>query len=126
MRISYWSSDVCSSDLIARRLKLKFCCAWLIVRVGLVMRAGERDRAARQAGRSKEIRGSTPGSARPGSYRHAPRLARPARGPRASQSRSPPPQSANRSEERRVGKECVSTCRLRGAAYPSKKKTKQK
>src|SRR3546814_19204506 len=59
------------------------------------MRAGERDRAARQVGRSKEIRGSTPGSARPGSYRHAPRLARPARGPRARQNRSPPPQSAN-------------------------------
>src|SRR3546814_12078814 len=27
-----------------------------------------------------------------------------------------------RSEERRVGKECVSTCRYRGAAYHSKKK----
>src|SRR3546814_11325778 len=89
MRISYWSSDVCSSDLIARRLKLKFCCAWLIVRVGLVMRAGERDRAARQAGRSKEIRGSTPGSAR--------------------------------SEERRVGKECVSTCRSRWSPLHYKK-----
>src|SRR3546814_17700152 len=27
-----------------------------------------------------------------------------------------------RSEERRVGKECVSTCRSRGAPYPKKKK----
>src|SRR3546814_11112467 len=28
----------------------------------------------------------------------------------------------NRSEERRVGKECVSTCRSRWSPYPSKKK----
>src|SRR3546814_13366230 len=30
----------------------------------------------------------------------------------------------NRSEERRVGKECVSTCRSRGSPYPQKKTTK--
>src|SRR3546814_8195314 len=30
-----------------------------------------------------------------------------------------------RSEERRVGKECVSTCRYRGSPYRQKKKTKQ-
>src|SRR3546814_21049289 len=33
--------------------------------------------------------------------------------------------SDRRSEERRVGKECVSTCRSRWSAYPSKKKTKK-
>src|SRR3546814_11959711 len=33
---------------------------------------------------------------------------------------------ALRSEERRVGKECVSTCRSRGSPYQSKKKTKKK
>src|SRR3546814_14841478 len=33
---------------------------------------------------------------------------------------------AERSEERRVGKECVSTCRSRWSPYHSKKKTKQK
>src|SRR3546814_15693545 len=32
----------------------------------------------------------------------------------------------NSSEERRVGKECVSTCRSRWAPYPEKKKTKKK
>src|SRR3546814_12014366 len=32
---------------------------------------------------------------------------------------------ANRSEERSVGKECVSTCRSRGAADPLKKKKKK-
>src|SRR3546814_11130941 len=31
-----------------------------------------------------------------------------------------------RSEERRVGKECVSTCRSRGSPYNSKKKKKKK
>src|SRR3546814_19054104 len=31
---------------------------------------------------------------------------------------------ATRSEERRVGKECVSTCRSRWSPYPSKKKKK--
>src|SRR3546814_12545775 len=30
---------------------------------------------------------------------------------------SPKKQAANRSEERRVGKECVSTCRSRGSPY---------
>src|SRR3546814_18904727 len=30
-----------------------------------------------------------------------------------------------RSEERRVGTECVSTCRSRGSPYPYKKKTKK-
>src|SRR3546814_15126277 len=33
--------------------------------------------------------------------------------------------AALRSEERRVGKECVSTCRSRWSPYPSKKKTNQ-
>src|SRR3546814_15604703 len=32
----------------------------------------------------------------------------------------------NRSEERRVGKECVSTCRSRGSPLHKKKKTQQK
>src|SRR3546814_11606071 len=35
-------------------------------------------------------------------------------------------QEVNRSEERRVGKECVSTCRSRWSPYNYKKKTKEK
>src|SRR3546814_19653622 len=35
------------------------------------------------------------------------------------------PQDGDRSEERRVGKECVSTCRSRWSPYHSKKKTKK-
>src|SRR3546814_11202432 len=74
MRISDWSSDVCSSDLAFQR-------PW---RVG---------------GRS------TPGGRR---------IAR-ARGLSERQVRG-------RSEERRVGKECVSTCRSRWSPYHKKKK----
>src|SRR3546814_19240491 len=83
MRISDWSSDVCSSDLTAspprarrgRRLCLR--------------RAPPDDRTAKD---------------------------RPRRGRRSSR-HSPP----GRSEERRVGKECVSTCRSRWSPYHSHK-----
>src|SRR3546814_6499313 len=63
MRISDWSSDVCSSDLRAR--------------AGSIRGAADEDCAT---------------------------------GPRPVDSR---PLAADRSEERRVGKECVSTCRSR-------------
>src|SRR3546814_14337165 len=36
------------------------------------------------------------------------------------------PSAASRSEERRVGKECVSTCRYRWSPYHEKKKNKKK
>src|SRR3546814_16516804 len=72
MRISDWSSDVCSSDLDA----------------GLVPLA---ERGAR----------------------HRARLCQ-----KAGQER---PRTARRSEERRVGKECVSTCRSRWSPYHYKK-----
>src|SRR3546814_11376284 len=88
MRISDWSSDVCSSDLALggvpqhnRRRDL-----------GLEPHAGALvglDGVAR-----KMPRGSAVGRDR-----------------------------AHRSEERRVGKECVNTCRSRWSPYPSKKKT---
>src|SRR3546814_3366678 len=65
MRISDWSSDVCSSDLHRRRADL--------VRT-----------ARRERGRGQEVRAAEP---------------------------------RRRSEERRVGKECVSTCRSRWSPY---------
>src|SRR3546814_9690775 len=74
MRISDWSSDVCSSDL-----------------------PGSRRCRPPDAPR------------RPPPARH--RLPKPA--PRALRPTSPP----MRSEERRVGKECVSTCRSRWSPY---------
>src|SRR3546814_8594267 len=79
MRISDWSSDVCSSDL-HRRLCPR--CQY----------AGHRDLADAQYPRAFRLEG-----------RRVP--------------------VALRSEERRVGKECVSTCRSRWSPYHSKKKT---
>src|SRR3546814_13665909 len=83
MRISDWSSDVCSSDLNLRH---------------------------RQKGRRTAPRTRQPGSqrARPRSLGQAPDGLGPG--------------NDRRSEERRVGKECVSTCRSRWSPYHSKKK----
>src|SRR3546814_2524565 len=90
MRISDWSSDVCSSDLS-------------------------------QAARGE--RGGAGGAPHPRPRSRAPlpadpplRLAAPpAR--RLREAEGPAGISAQRSEERRVGKECVSTCRSRWSPY---------
>src|SRR3546814_12182561 len=96
MRISDWSSDVCSSDL-----------------EGHDRRQRERDQddeevgihaAGGVPGRSFRGRGGSPG-------RERCRL-------------SPSFVIAGRSEERRVGKGCVSTCRSRWSPCHSKKKRK--
>src|SRR3546814_20143460 len=105
MRISDWSSDVCSSDL-QRRPGLEPCrhhigktedgkqdCRGDAVRQGMQAEGESRDGAENdQVGRPVE-------SAVP-AYAQAPL----------------------RSEERRVGKECVSTCCSRGSPSHSKKK----
>src|SRR3546814_18707650 len=78
MRISDWSSDVCSSDL-------------------------PEERPAREGRRFDRRPGGLDRPSRP-----HPEPQRPPRG--------------GRSEERRVGRECVSTCRSRWAQYHSKKK----
>src|SRR3546814_3765376 len=84
MRISDWSSDVCSSDLHV-----------------------DPDRRAERA------RG--PENRRPRD-RHEVRRADPRRRARRL-CRQHRPDGAVRSEERRVGKECVSTCRSRWSPY---------
>src|SRR3546814_6751703 len=86
MRISDWSSDVCSSDLAADAVNPPSAPA---------------PRAEGMAGLAKglailEAFGSQ----------------------HASLTISEAADLANRSEERRVGKECGSTCRSRGAPYP--------
>src|SRR3546814_7193271 len=81
MRISDWSSDVCSSDLGGRN----------------PLRCG-----GRQCG--------------PEVGRHC--------ADRTVPERSRRTRSRGRSEERRVGKECVSTCRSRWSTYHEKKKIK--
>src|SRR3546814_2449253 len=80
MRISDWSSDVCSSDLEALDLKSKSGVHRLISALeerGFIRRLPNRARAL------EVLR-----------------------------------QPEDRSEERRVGKECVSTCRSRWSPYP--------
>src|SRR3546814_7987564 len=96
MRISDWSSDVCSSDL-QKRFEIN----------------GHRARPCRQ--RSSAAVWRRRGAAGRASGHQGLRFPC----PRPSRS------SADRSEERRVGKECVSTCRSRWSPYNSKKKKKQ-
>src|SRR3546814_17548237 len=78
MRMSDWSSDVCSSDL-----------------------------------REHPLRPSSTGRHRPSQQ-----------GVVLDQSRGRPDRGGARSEERRVGKECVSTCRSRRSPYHQKKTMK--
>src|SRR3546814_13586383 len=91
MRISDWSSDVCSSDLDAEETVLIY-----LYNSPLEAFRGGSDHPWR--------RRSISSSSRNTSSRFS---------------------AASRSEERRVGKECVSTCRSRWSPYPKKKKTKQ-
>src|SRR3546814_14886411 len=93
MRISDWSSDVCSSDLLALFLP------------------GPRLRPGFRLGLPPCLAGGLLASLR-GVLGHG---------------GMPPGKSdaatcEGRSEERRVGKECVSTCRSRWSPYHSKKK----
>src|SRR3546814_10895328 len=91
MRISDWSSDVCSSDLHPAGAGLDDAVAnhYLAAFQAAFVRA---DRRLGQAG------------ARPGAdLRHL--------------RRTQWAKSSNRSEERRVGKECVSPCRSRWSPY---------
>src|SRR3546814_5536886 len=87
MRISDWSSDVCSSDLQGLRLLAD------ALHRGLVL---QHHRAALQGGRDRlEAAGAQ--HQLEGPLHHG--------------------GSVVRSEERRVGKECVSTCRSRWSPY---------
>src|SRR3546814_11333699 len=94
MRISDWSSDVCSSDLWNDEETLR--------RPGDVM---ARDRELWDFQRSLV----TADGVERVMLVNARRMALP---------------DSERSEERRVGKECVSTCRSRWSPYPSQKNTK--
>src|SRR3546814_14561574 len=87
MRISDWSSDVCSSDL---------------------------RRCGKGVGDAGECAAADPLYRR---WRHQQRS-------RSEQAAARTGRTDRRSEERRVGKECVSTCRSRWSAYHYKKKTK--
>src|SRR3546814_6418673 len=92
MRISDWSSDVCSSDL---RHAVR-----------------SRHRTFRRDRRSAVLQPHR----HPGA-RHSGRV--PGGGGELAE-RAKPVTLGKRSEERRVGKECVSTCRSRWSPYPLK------
>src|SRR3546814_19793280 len=87
MRISDWSSDVCSSDL-----------CWS------AKRARTSSGPAVCVSRETSVSTSTPSCV-------------------CSSMSSRVSSTRSSSEERRVGKECVSTCRSRWSPYPSKKNT---
>src|SRR3546814_5741518 len=93
MRISDWSSDVCSSDLVPRRANRR-----------AHINAGDRTT---------------------GAFAHFPLKRDNDGGPLISifeAARDNADNAGVRSEERRVGKECVNTCRSRWSPYHSKKK----
>src|SRR3546814_20989670 len=92
MRISDWSSDVCSSDLLGCRLLSGFAVEAASIRIGRQMAAAM----------AMGAHGAWCGSVWLTTA------------------------EAERSEERRVGKECVSTCRSRWSPYHYKNKTKRR
>src|SRR3546814_12683495 len=104
MRISDWSSDVCSSDLTVDR-RGDFAVAAQDAEVAAIAGGGERLRLGEgQLGRAPEkVR-----------FDHAGQSAIVSAVTGAVVSRS---HSASRSEERRVGKECVRSCRSRWSPY---------
>src|SRR3546814_2950493 len=89
MRISDWSSDVCSSDLALGAIEMLARLYWYTVEFGLI----DTPRGLRTYGAGILSSG----------------------GEIAYCIDSPDPNRIGRSEERRVGKECVSTCRSRWA-----------
>src|SRR3546814_3417548 len=95
MRISDWSSDVCSSDLDwARRHHLPALAGDARAEIAVIVDA-DADRRAQAGAQFSAPTASSLDEALTG---------------------------AQRSEERRVGKECVSTCRSRGSPCPEKNK----
>src|SRR3546814_12609872 len=110
MRISDWSSDVCSSDLDQQ-----------------TVRPERQHRAGRHAdidGRRRERRAAVAGN------QHLTGLADQhdamIKSGGGGQTGIQMGVQRLRSEERRVGKECVSTCRYRWSPYHSKQKTTKK
>src|SRR3546814_18511963 len=114
MRISDWSSDVCSSDLNAKVV------LHLLVDVDQARRHPHPrlHRKAQAMRLPRPVIGVLPQDHDP----HVPRRRRverrePVARPRINRL------ALGRSEERRVGKECVTTCRSRRSPYPQKTKT---
>src|SRR3546814_18145334 len=108
MRISDWSSDVCSSDLEDRSAQPPA--------------PPDPDSASAQSGRTVPAPGPSPNPHWPArsTTACAYQTGRPRIAPRYRHRYRPP-----RSEERRVGKECVSTCRYMRSPSTLQKNNKQ-
>src|SRR3546814_17121508 len=102
MRISDWSSDVCSSDLDAEDV----ASGRLAARLDVDLAGARPDSHAGDRRGGGVVLGGLAG-AQVSKLRHL----RAVGGSQEDQT------AVFRSEERRVGKECVSTCRSRGAPY---------
>src|SRR3546814_20068305 len=100
MRMSDWSSDVCSSDLQGA--------AGCAVHIGRDVELPHQRDGGGVAPAGRDLRAEQDA----GPLRLDQDVDKPLDVVRV----------ADRSEERRVGKECVSTCRSRGSPYTSKKK----
>src|SRR3546814_20901037 len=100
MRISDWSSDVCSSDLPSPIAGVELERARALDRGAVIIAI---------------LRDSRLGAGIDKGPRH--RQIQPEALDRNRPPAPPVPRVTIRSEERRVGKECVSTCRSRGAPY---------
>src|SRR3546814_16826615 len=107
MRISDWSSDVCSSDLHVIPLYTPECrqCKFCLSRKTNLCQA---IRATQGTGLMPDATSRFSLGGKPLFHYMGP---------------STFAHYIVRSDERRVGKECVSTCRSRGAPYNKKKKT---
>src|SRR3546814_13482290 len=102
MRISDWSSDVCSSDLVSARFATD---------IGITVGAA----AALALGAWRVSQGEMTLAALLVVLMAGTEIFRPLRDMRSVLH---PGLMGQRSEERRVGKECVSTCRSRWSPYP--------
>src|SRR3546814_19019600 len=101
MRISDWSSDVCSSDLSARKLVAGIAADRSALRL-VVNTLAENPNRTDLCQRADEILRNRGDTVEFVVYQRG---------------REQPLCASVRSEERRVGKECVSTCRSRWSPY---------
>src|SRR3546814_15011460 len=116
MRISDWSSDVCSSDLVVQDGVAGAPVRPVALPVGPAP-ALLRARRAERVEVDGDVAAIAPGV---GEVDPAPRrriVLQVAGGRRVDADEADMRASAPRSEERRVGKECVSTCRSRWSPY---------
>src|SRR3546814_18876058 len=125
MRISDWSSDVCSSDLKAKALRVLRTRLYEAERERLhAERSGTRRAMVGSGDRSERIRTYNFPQCRVTDHRINLTLHRL---PEILDGEMDELVGAliaedERSDERRVGNECVSTCRFRWSTYPEKKK----